>query len=273
MKFPLPVLDASGGVPSDLQFDDSALATTVGKIVARQGIGGYEPETIGAALALVSSGGLRNFVDVGANIGLFSLVLKSVFGASIRVRAHEPLPGLLAHCRRLAEANGLDIQCRPEALSDTSGTAKFYVSAKSDSSNSLNPRFRPAKDVIDVELATIDEVYGGEPADGWLFKIDTESTEPDVIRGASAFIRRARPWIICEVLHGRGEDRLQLLVDEHRYHAYHLKAGPLTAPEPIAGDSTYEYRDWLFAPVPVGEAFNQHYAAWQRALARVALKA
>lgn len=145
------------------------------------------------------------------------------------------------------------------------------MSAKSDSSNSLNPRFRPAKDVIEVELATIDQLYAGGEAGGWLFKIDTESTEPDVLRGASAFVERYRPWIICEVLHGRRESELQQFVDAHGYHAYHLKGGPLLATELISGDSTYLHRDWLFAPARVGEAFNQRYQAWQAALEKVVL--
>lgn len=268
MRFELPVVEASAGPGPHLEVGSEALGTAVGKILAAKGLGGYEPETIGAALAVVSSERTRTFVDVGANIGIFSLVLKGVFGESLRVHAHEPLPRLMAICESLARENGLEVNCSARALADQSGTANFYVSAKSDSSNSLNPSFRPSKEVIRVEQATADQLYGAGEAGGWLFKVDTESTEPDVLRGAGEMIRRHRPWIICEVLHGRREDRLQQIVDEHGYHAYHLRGGPLRTTEPIIGDPEYLHRDWLFAPVPVGEDFNRQYVQWQSALAR-----
>lgn len=270
MRFPLPAVAGIGNARSELDLAEEALATSVGGIVSTRGVGGYEPETIGAALALVSTFRLRNFVDIGANIGIFSLVLKSVFGDSLHVRAHEPLPRLLRICRSLAQGNGLEIECKDQALSDSSGTAKFYVSRKSDSSNSLNATFRPAKGVIDVVVATVDELYGSAADTGWLLKIDTESTEPDVLRGASGFIRRFRPWIICEVLHGRGEDRLQEEVERHGYQAFHLTGDALTSAQPILGDSTYRHRDWLLAPDVPDAQFNAQYARWQEALRAVA---
>lgn len=270
MRLALPVVPEVSNAFLELDVGEEALATAVGRIISSRGVGGYEPETIGAALALITTFRLRHFIDIGANIGIFSLVLKGVFGHSLRVWAHEPLPRLLDICRSLADINGLGIECLPQALSDTSGTAKFYVSAKSDSSNSLNANFRPSKDIIDVHVATVDEMYGQVPDAGWLLKIDTESTEPAVLRGARSFIERHRPWIICEVLRGRGEDRLQLEVERHGYHAYHLRGEPVVTSEAILGDSTYKFRDWLLAPEPLGADFNQQYLRWQGALAEVA---
>jgi hypothetical protein len=39
-----------------------------------------------------------------------------------------------------------------------------------------------------------------------LLKIDTESTEPEVLRGAVEMLRRDHPSIVCEVLSGRGSE-------------------------------------------------------------------
>lgn len=270
MKFQIPVIPEVQGERSTVEFSDDALRTAVGKIVAEQGIGGYEPETIGAALALVVTEKLNAFADVGANIGIFGIVMKSVFGNALEVDAYEPLPSLKDLGIELAKANDLHINFSGKALSNTAGQAKFYVSARSDSSNSLNADFRTAKAVIDVELATIDQIYCKGSIKPLLFKIDTESTEPDVIDGAERYISSERPWIICEVLKGRGEDRLQALVDKHGYHAYHLTGEPLVKTAPIAGDPTYTHRDWLFAPRLVDQPFNESYLRCQAALRKVA---
>ena len=39
-----------------------------------------------------------------------------------------------------------------------------------------------------------------------LMKIDTETTEPEVLRGALETLRRDHPSIVCEVLAGRGSE-------------------------------------------------------------------
>src|SRR5690606_10428246 len=118
--------------------------------------------------------GLDVFSDVGANIGIFSLVLKSIFGHRLSVDSFEPLPRLNRVATELASLNSLAIRVHSEALSSASGTAKFYVSARSDSSNSLNADFRAAKEVIDVGLTTSDEFFAAREGAGWLIKIDTD---------------------------------------------------------------------------------------------------
>lgn len=266
MSFRLPRIGGVQNFNDEVEFTAAALRTSVGRIVAEVGLGGYEPETIGAAIALVQAERLDSFADIGANIGIFSLVLKSIFGDGLDVDAFEPLPRLNEIAASLASLNSLRLDVHREALSNTAGTAKFYVSAKSDSSNSLNADFRAAKEVIDVQLATIDEFFAEQFDRSWLMKVDTESTEPDVLEGGAKFIASGRPWIICEVLANRGEERLQRIVDQHGYFAYHLDGGQMEEPAKIEGDPTYRCRDWLFAPKQLDTQFRQLYAETQAAL-------
>lgn len=266
MRFRLPMINGAHSEARELEFDAGALKTSVGQIVSEVGLGGYEPETIGAAIAVVKAERIEAFADIGANIGIFSLVLKSIFGECLEVEAFEPLPRLNDIAASLASLNSLIINLHRKALSNTNGSAKFYVSAKSDSSNSLNSNFRAAKEVIDVELATLDEFFAERKSTRWLMKIDTESTEPDVLAGGTDFIASARPWIICEVLANRGEDRLQRIVEQHGYFAYHLDGGRLEQAARIMGDPTYRHRDWLFAPRQLDEQLRDLYAEAQAAL-------
>ena len=61
-----------------------------------------------------------------------------------------------------------------------------------------------------------------------LVKIDTESTEPQVLRGMTQVLEKDRPVIICEVLEDVGvEEVLDTLLETHRYCAFQLTpAGP-----------------------------------------------
>lgn len=248
MKLILPEVEGGGRTVLDMSL---AKGTDVGTRVARDGVAGYEPETLATALALVKSYGITHFIDIGANIGFYALVMKALCGARLTVDAYEPMPALNDIAGRLARENGLEINLRAEALSNVSGVATFYLSAKSDTSNSLNARFRPAKGTIEVTTATLDGIYAEAPRIPRLIKVDTESTEPDVLAGGRAFIAAHRPWIICEVLYNRTEARLAAFLAEVGYQFYRLtREGPEPA-DVLQGDPTYDVRDWLFAPEPL----------------------
>ena len=62
-----------------------------------------------------------------------------------------------------------------------------------------------------------------------LVKIDTASTEPDVLDGLRGTLGRDRPWIVCEVLKGRGaEERLGPVLGPLGYRSYRLTPdGPI----------------------------------------------
>lgn len=240
----------------------------VGKTVLEGGFAGYEPEVFAALNALVeTTEGPVRFLDIGANVGLFSLVLAAVHGDGVRVSCFEPMPALADFVRKAARRNGLAVELATCALAAEDGVATFYLSSQSDASNSLNRRFRPHRDTMEVEVKRLDTLYAD--MDGPLvIKLDTESTEPDVLEGGKALIERCRPPIVCEVLAGRTEDRLAKFFAEHAYASIHLTDAPdwAGADAPV-GDSTYTYRDWLFLPGPADPALVRAFARWYGAFA------
>lgn len=226
----------------------------------------YEPDVMAALLCLLGQHPRSRFIDVGANIGYFPIVAKKLFGARLDVHVYEPMPELLRRLEQARRTNGIELRISGSALADFSGTAPFHLSARSDTSNSLNPDFRPAREVIDVTVTTLDaefpEASGRHPLDGndldpepaTVVLIDTESTEPAVLRGGLGFIARVRPAIICEVLAGRTEEQLSEIVTEIAYQPYALTDEGLERRDEVIGDRTYRHRDWVFlpreAPVP-----------------------
>ncbi len=240
-------------MPTALQIKvTSASPSNVHKAIVKNG-GTFEPEVVAVVTAFCEQETDPVFIDVGANIGVYPLIASLIgrdAGKTIAVHAFEPLPMLQDKARRLGADNGVDYDLRTCAVSDENGTADFYVSARSDASNSLVAGFRPAREVLRVEVARLDDqvdlvAHAGRPV---LLLIDVETHEPAVLRGAQDFIAKVRPLIICEVLAGRTEVALNALVDAIGYTRYRFD-GMVWRREPsIYGDSAHKHRDWIFAP-------------------------
>jgi FkbM family methyltransferase len=269
----VPLTGLGGGARGPRALDLSgADRFMIGRTIRDRGIDGYEPEVLAMLCAIVQRDTqVRSdrvwFLDIGANIGFFSLMLTSMFPGMVRATAFEPLPDLARFIESAVSRNHLDVEVREIALSNRTERSSFYVSRQSDTSNSLNATFRPHKDVIDVEVSTLDALYPGAGHGRCVLKVDTESTEPEVLEGARVFIEGHRPAIVCEVLAGRTEDQLQALLSELEYFPIHITDAPdWSGGSRIAGDPTYRFRDWLFAPEPPDAAVQESFAAWYEAI-------
>lgn len=144
--------------------------------------------------ASLSAGG--TFVDVGANVGYYSVLASSLVGPAGTVLAVEPQPAALSLLRLNANAQHLHICVVPVAASDHVGVADFWVRPDGDLS-SLRTGGIGTK--ISVRVDTLDRICAGLSAVS-LLKIDVEGFELDVLRGATQVISRHRPMICFELL-------------------------------------------------------------------------
>jgi len=230
-----------------------------------KGLGDYEPYALDCFLTLVERAGPGAVYDVGANVGLYGLLAGAYSGRE--VHCFEPAPDTAATARATAAANGLNMTVAEIALGNDTGTATLYLSDSTDSSNSLNPDFRAHSKEIVVPLETIDDYVARTGVTPSILKIDTETTEPEVLAGAQKLIREHRPWIMVEVLWSLVEDRLHAVMDQFGYTYYHLNGpGPRPSTDKIVGDSTWTYYMFLLAPEPVDDAFWERTNAWRSAL-------
>lgn len=253
-------------IPSRSEVDISpGVGTYMVKILTETGLHKFEPEALGIVAALIDSYKLDRFCDVGANIGVFSWCMKAIFGDSLDVRSYEPLPSLAQIMHNICSFNELDVDVRTEALSDKDGQASFYISAKTDTSSSLAKGFRPAREEILVDTLRMTTAF--EDYKPKVIKIDTETTEPEVLRGGESYIAKERPHLVIEVLAGRSEEALTDFCERQNYIAYKLNREELKPTNEIIGDSTYQYRDWLFSPAELSfsEEFKENYNIWTRA--------
>jgi FkbM family methyltransferase len=240
--------------------------TYVTRLLAASGFASYEPTTLACFLAAIECCAAENVFDIGANVGVFSWLAAALTHAA--VIAFEPTPDLANQMLAICSANSLVVKVEAFAIGAAPGLAELYLSDTTDSSNSLRAGFRPSHRSITVPIETLDgyvERTGSMPD---VLKIDTESTEPDVLRGASNLLVTHRPWIICEVLAGRTEAELMRILEPHDYHYYRIDGeGPLQVRTTIVGDESYVHMNWLFAPSNPSRSFWAAMVSWYRSLA------
>ena len=103
-----------------------------------------------------------NVIDIGANIGYYTILTSKLIGPGKRVFSFEPQPAVVTKLRRNMEASGLaNVTVFPFALSDASGRVPFHVPHKGGESHGslhANGRFRVMK-IVDVETRRLDDVW------------------------------------------------------------------------------------------------------------------
>ena len=268
LAIPRALDEAPGAAPRTLRIRTPVRAY-VSHLLAGSGLAGYEPDTLACFLAAIEERESAPVFDVGANIGVFSWLAAALTPAI--VVAFEPTPDLAAQMRAICADNGLDVTVEEVALGAAPGTAELHLSDKTDSSNSLRTGFRPSHRSVSVPVETIDGYAARTGVTPAVLKVDTESTEPDVLRGAAEVLAAGRPWIICEVLAGRTEADLAAILEPLGYWWYRIDGpGPLERRHLIEGDPTYAHMNWLFAPEEPSSAFWQAFAGWRSSLAALA---
>jgi len=143
------------------------------------------------------------FLDVGGNIGVYSILLRDYFG---QVFAFEPNPVTFGVLKaNLALAGAGNTTAVNKALSDTQGVVPIFVPqngnlgwATLDEAHHEIPVTR-----TDIECTTLDQFVASSGIDAGkirLIKIDVEGHETSVIRGGETTLSENRPALLCEVL-------------------------------------------------------------------------
>jgi FkbM family methyltransferase len=135
------------------------------------------------------------FVDVGANIGLYS-VIGCLRSDRLIAYAFEPV----AENRRLLERNialhgvAPRLHVQPMALSDRNGTATIHL-GQSGNHSLVNDQGGNARE---IETVTLDEFVAHTRIAPEIIKIDVEGHEAAVVEGAMRTLATYRPTVFME---------------------------------------------------------------------------
>lgn len=148
---------------------------------------GLEPGTGDVLRRLVQPGMV--VADVGANIGLLTLLLAWAAGPGGKVIAFEPEAIPRSNLEKMKHLNGLSwVEVRDQAVGEKPGRLTFHVSdIIGHSSLYALPEAEEAR-TVEVEVVRLDDVAPAKRMD--VVKIDVEGAELDVLAGMSGLIAR-----------------------------------------------------------------------------------
>lgn len=160
--------------------------------------GNYEDMTASTIEACLSPG--DSAVDIGANIGFFSLLMAKCTGPTGAVWSFEPIPATNLRLRRNVEMNrAVTITVRNEAIADDD-TERTIYGGRDDHSGIAG--FRPVdgagtgSHTVPVRRLTSCLPPGTKPR---LIKIDVEGAEYMVLRGMGDLLADHQPDIVLEM--------------------------------------------------------------------------
>lgn len=207
-----------------------------------RGWDGYEPEMARVFWRLAS--GARVTLDVGAHVGYYS-VLAAFAAPHSTVFAFEPLPAVFERLRRNIALNRLaNVIAVPQAAGARDEEAEFFhVPGVIPSSSSLSAEFMRGTEgvtAVPVSVTRLDSFLAGRGIDRVdLIKIDTETTEPDVLSGLGELLAACRPDVVCEVLTRADVPALTSILEPVGYRCYLLTDGGPERRESIVPDGRW----------------------------------
>ncbi len=173
------------------------------------------------------------FVDVGANIGVFSVLAARLVGDRGRVVAIEASPDLHRRLVHNVRLNGLgNVRALNAAVSDRARKLTFTLaSSRNTGANSIVPYDGPAESRFETEARPLPQLLRpAEIATARVIKIDVEGAEGGVVRGLAPLLGALRPdaEITVEVAPermarlGDRADELLEVMREAGFHVYRL---------------------------------------------------
>jgi len=181
--------------------------------------GEYEPGLTAVVRELARPG--WTVLDVGANVGYFSLVATAAGGPASEALAFEPNPPVAELLRGTVARNpGRRISVVEAACAEREGRAALQVAGDPGNSG-LSTLAGPLEGGRTVEVRTLrlDRFCAEHGIEPDLLKIDVEGAEALVLRGAEDLLRRGRPPdVLCEVWDD-GRDEVLALMAGHGYAA------------------------------------------------------
>lgn len=177
---PFPPADGSEpvvtvrGVELTLNPDDRELSATLW----REGI--WEPTETDAMLEALRPG--DTFVDVGANIGYYTMLAAQRVGPEGRVFAFEPDPESYAILVKNVARAGFDqVVTIPKAAGAEPGELELFLStANRGDHRSYDPGGRPS---VKVEMIRLDDYFVDVPGSLHMIKLDTRGAECTILQG------------------------------------------------------------------------------------------
>jgi FkbM family methyltransferase len=136
------------------------------------------------------------FLDIGANVGYFTMLAWSMVKGGGKVLAFEPNPQNLQLMYSSVQRNCAEkIEIYPYAVSNAAGILRFTTVGSNGGVVTKESKYQ--RHFLLVQAVVLDEILKHEPRLD-LVKIDIEAHEPFALQGMVELIKKYRPKIITE---------------------------------------------------------------------------
>ena len=208
IRFPLSLLPTKSILPI-LQGPAKGMKWIVGSGVHGMWLGSYEADKQKLMTELSLEG--TTVLDIGANVGFFSIFLSRLVGATGNVISFEPLPRNIEFIYQHIQLNKIDnIEIISAAVSDKIGKMKFANSPL------YAQGYLTDKGNVEVNVITLDSLHNFiNPVS--LVKIDVEGAEIDVLRGGEKFFLENRPIILLATHGEKQANDCEEILEKYNY--------------------------------------------------------
>ena len=156
-------------------------------------------------------------IDVGANIGEFSLAIADKVGKIISV---EPDP-IAFKCLALNMHKYKNVNSVNHLLSNSNGTVDFYISSDTADSSMIEPDSYDSK--IAIQSITLDDLMKKNSIENIdLLKIEAEGAEPEVLEGAKFTLSISKNVTVDCSKERHGEDTISQVSDILLKNSYNI---------------------------------------------------
>jgi FkbM family methyltransferase len=180
------------------QFEVSATSDIASRVVLS---GCYEPEVTALLASLTLGEGM--IVNVGANVGFYSIYLANAFPLASRVLAIEPNPEAFRQLQGNIERNDLSlrIEAVQTCIGASDGNIQLSIVRGMPEYSSIGGIAHPgvarhAQESVQVSVTPLSALVGSERVS--LIFVDTEGAEAAVFGGAQEILARDKPLLFFE---------------------------------------------------------------------------
>lgn len=144
-------------------------------------------------------------VDLGANIGYFTLLAARLVGEKGRVYAFEPEPKNFNYLLKNVKLNSYhNVTCIQKAVSNFTGKTKLFICPYDSGHHTINQyegirNYKPEllsknnrEEFIEVETTTLDDFFRGKEQSIDLIKMDVEGAEMLILLGMEEVIQKSK---------------------------------------------------------------------------------
>jgi len=178
-------------------------------------------------------------IDIGANVGFYTLGLSRLVGANGQVHAFEPGPVSFALLSRNCYANApsLDmVLLNKAAVSDRNGKTNLFINTSGESDNQVHHdideykyKNEDSRPKLLVDVVNLDEYFKGKNQNVSFIKIDTQGHEYYVLKGAQRLLSESKDIVLLieyapylKAWTAINQDEFYLLIKDMGFRIYDL---------------------------------------------------